>query len=86
MTVLRAGWRLSRVLAHLLAGAWIIRRRFGALDFEQRQALVQDWSRRLLGLLGLQLRLHGELPGRGPLLVLANHISWLDIIVINAAL
>ena len=86
MKILRAGWRLLRVLAHLLNGAWIIRRRFSRLDFEQRQALVQDWSRRLLALLGLQLRVHGELPGRGPLLVLANHISWLDIMVINAAL
>ncbi len=86
MKKLRAAWRLLRVLAHLLAGAWTIRRRFGRLDFEQRQALVQDWSLRLLGHLGLSLRVHGELPGRGPLLVLANHISWLDIIAINAAL
>ena len=51
MKILRAGWRLLRVLAHLLNGAWIIRRRISRLDFEHRQALVQDWSRRLLGLL-----------------------------------
>lgn len=86
MKSLRAAGRLLRVLAHLLSGAWTIRRRFGALAFQQRQALVQAWSRRLLELMGVRLVVHGELPGAGPLLVLANHISWLDIIVIDAAL
>ena len=74
------------MLAHLLSGAWTIRRRFGALDFGQRQALVQAWSRRLLELMGVRLLVHGDLPADGPLVVLANHISWLDIIVIDAAL
>ena len=86
MKSLRAAWRLLRVLVHLLSGAWTIRRRFGALAFEPRQALVQAWSQRLLELMGVRLVVHGELPGDGPLLVLANHISWLDIIVIDAAL
>lgn len=86
MKSLCAAWRLLRVLAHLLSGAWTIRRRFGALAFEPRQALVQAWSQRLLELMGVRLVVHGELPGDGPLLVLANHISWLDIIVIDAAL
>ncbi len=86
MKSLRAAWRLLRVLAHLLSGAWTIRRRFGVLDFGQRQALVQAWSRRLLELMGVRLLVHGELPPDGPLLVLANHISWLDIVVIDAAL
>lgn len=86
MKSLRAAWRLLRVLVHLLSGAWTIRRRFGALDFGQRQALVQAWSRRLLELMGVRLLVHGDLPADGPLVVLANHISWLDIIVIDAAL
>ena len=86
MKSLRAAWRLLRVLVHLVSGAWTIRRRFGALDFEQRQQQVQAWSRRLLELIGVRLLVHGELPVGGPLLVLANHISWLDIIVIDAAL
>lgn len=85
MKSLRAAWRLLRVLIHLLSGAWTMRR-FDALDFGQRQTLVQAWSRRLLDLMGVRLLVHGELPAAGPLLVLANHISWLDIIVIDAAL
>ena len=86
MNSLRAAWRLLLVLGHLLSGAWTIRRRFGTLDSGQRQALVQAWSRRLLELMGVRLLVHGELPAAGQLLVLANHISWLDIIVIDAVL
>jgi 1-acyl-sn-glycerol-3-phosphate acyltransferase len=86
MKSLRAAWRLLRVLVHLLSGAWTIRREFGVMDFEQRQQRVQAWSRRLLDLMGVRLLVSGELPAAGPLLVLANHISWLDIIVIDAVL
>jgi 1-acyl-sn-glycerol-3-phosphate acyltransferase len=86
MKSLRAAWRLLRVLVHLVSGAWTIRRRFGALDFEQRQQQIQAWSRQLLELIGVRLLVHGELPAGGPLLVVANHISWLDIVVIDAAL
>ena len=85
MKSLRAGWRLLRVFAHLVVALWTVERRFGALDAAQRQAWVQGWSRRLLGHLGVVLRVQGEAPATGPLLVLANHVSWLDIVVINAA-
>lgn len=44
--------------------------------------LRQRWSRRLLALLGVELRASGAIePG---CLVVANHISWLDIFVLNA--
>jgi 1-acyl-sn-glycerol-3-phosphate acyltransferase len=35
--------------------------------------------------LGVRLQVVGELPATGPLLVVSNHLSWLDIFVINAA-
>jgi len=43
----------------------------------------QRWSRALLGLLGVELRPTGTAIEPGCLLV-ANHISWLDIFVLNA--
>ncbi len=44
--------------------------------------LRQRWSRRLLALLGVELHANGVIqPG---CLVVANHISWLDIFVLNA--
>lgn len=45
--------------------------------------LRQSWSRRMLSLLGVELGHYGENVARGCLLV-ANHVSWLDIFVINA--
>lgn len=45
------------------------------------------WCRRLCRLLGLKIRVEGEaLPAPGPMLVVANHISWLDVPVIASLL
>ena len=77
--------RIVRALLHVVGGLWTIRRRFSALSVASRQQLVQGWSRDMLGILGVELRLCGVAPSPGPVLVVANHISWLDILVMNAA-
>ena len=41
------------------------------------------WTARLLRVLGVQLSIQGQLPS-GPVLVVANHISWLDIVALHA--
>lgn len=43
----------------------------------------QRWSRKLLAILGIELRVSGADIAPGTLIV-ANHVSWLDIFVINA--
>jgi len=50
---------------------------------DTRLALRQRWSRRLLAILGIRLQVEGPPIEPGCLLV-ANHISWVDIFVINA--
>jgi len=50
----------------------------------RRLRLKQRWSRILLGILGIRLDARLEHAAPGSLLV-ANHISWLDIFAINAA-
>jgi 1-acyl-sn-glycerol-3-phosphate acyltransferase len=47
-------------------------------------ALRQRWSARLLKILGIRLSADAPFIGPGSLIV-ANHVSWLDIFVINAA-
>jgi 1-acyl-sn-glycerol-3-phosphate acyltransferase len=47
--------------------------------------LVRVWSRQMLAILGVELVVQGTPPAHGPLLVVSNHISWLDILVLNAA-
>lgn len=85
MRVLRAAWRLSRALGHGIAGWFTIRFAFPRLSPQQRAERVQRWARRMLQALGIELRLVGSPPAHGPVLLVANHISWLDILVMLAA-
>lgn len=80
----RATWRGLRLLLHLLHGLAVLALRFPLLDEAARRQRVQWWSARLLRLAGLQLQLRGT-ARPGATLLLANHVSWLDIAAIHAA-
>lgn len=80
----RAVGRLLRVLAHLVAGAWTLRFHFSHLSAPQQEARVQQWAQAMLRHMGIDLVVKGPRPPQGPVLLVANHISWLDIIVIHA--
>lgn len=81
----RAAWKGARTLAHLLSGAWTIARVFPQLSEAQREERIRVWARELLGHLAIELIVIGEPPVSGPVLLAANHISWLDIVVMHAA-
>jgi len=85
MKSLRAAWRLWRALLHALVGLATIVFAFPRMNEPQREARVQAWSLTMLALLGVQLELHGSPAPAGPVLLVANHISWLDILVMHAA-
>jgi len=85
MKPLRAAWKLALALAHALAGLATILFLFRDMSQHEREARVQAWSLHMLGLLGVRLELRGRPPAAGPVLLVANHISWLDILVMNAA-
>jgi 1-acyl-sn-glycerol-3-phosphate acyltransferase len=85
MKALVAGWRLARVLGHALGGLYTIKVRFPRLDEPQRQQAVSDWARGMLAVLGVSLQVRGTPAARGPVLIVSNHISWLDILVLHAA-
>jgi 1-acyl-sn-glycerol-3-phosphate acyltransferase len=81
----RAVWRLGRALMHALTGLGVIAVRFPRMNAPQREARVQAWALDMLTLLGVRLELRGQPPVAGPVLLVANHISWLDILVMHAA-
>ena len=85
MRLLRVLAKLLHLLQHIALGWWIIRRHFPLLDDTEREQRVQAWSLRMLQVLGITLKVQGTPPAQGPLLLVANHISWLDIAVIHAA-
>jgi 1-acyl-sn-glycerol-3-phosphate acyltransferase len=78
-------WRGLRAIGHVLHGLWVIRSEFGRLQPTECALLVRTWSRQMLAILGVELVVRGHPPGHGPLLIVANHISWLDILVMDAA-
>lgn len=84
MNPLRATARLCRLSLHLLRGLHTLRTRLPGLDAAGREQAVRDWSLAALRILGVHLQVLGEPPSAGPLLVVANHLSWLDIIALNA--
>ena len=85
MTTLRALYRLLCVSGWVVWGMVVVHTRFGGWSVQRRGLEVQQWSRRMLQAMGVQLRVVGNAPQTGPLLVVANHVSWLDILVLNAA-
>lgn len=78
-------WKFLRGLWHVLMGMWTIYLRFPQLNPAQREMRVQAWSLQFLALWDIHLRVLGQPVSSGPALMVANHISWLDILVIHAA-
>ncbi len=85
MKALRALWRLSLACVHVLRAWLTITMVFDRLSPAQRGERVELWAKEMLRLLGVDLQVHGVVPHDGPVLLVSNHISWLDIVVIHAA-
>lgn len=79
-----AAWRLLLTCLHLVHGILVIRLRFGQLDAAGRHARIQWWSSKLLRRLGITVTVQGT-ARPGATLLVANHVSWLDIAAIHAA-
>ena len=86
MRTLRALSRLIGVLQWVLRGWWRVRMARGFVQSSpQDQAReVEAWARGMLRIMGIDVRIEGT-PAVGPVLMAANHISWLDILVMHAA-
>ncbi|HTH93867.1 MAG TPA: lysophospholipid acyltransferase family protein [Rhodocyclaceae bacterium] len=83
----RTLFRLLRVALHLLQGSLTVAFFYPWLNESQRLWLKKRWSRQLLAILGVRLRYRGQLQADATLpngLIVANHISFLDIFVVNA--
>lgn len=67
---------------HLFTGLVICALVFPWVGSARRHARIRAWSRRLLGICGVSLEQEGVALAHA--LVVANHVSWLDIFVINS--
>ena len=74
-----------RLVLHLLHGVWIIAVRFPRLTEAAKLEVNRAWSIKMLRLAGMRLVVHhDERRIDHGALVVGNHISWLDIYVVNA--
>jgi 1-acyl-sn-glycerol-3-phosphate acyltransferase len=76
--------KLLHTALHVVGGLLTILLLFPALDSAQRQLRVQRWSAAMLSAMGVQLKVDGRIQHAGPLMVVANHISWLDITALHS--
>lgn len=97
MRALLAPLRAALLLLHVLAGIGIAAAVFPWLWQRQRDRIIGLWSHLLLAICGARLLVTGaDLPvarsgagiggGQAGRLLLANHVSWLDVFAILAAL
>lgn len=81
----RAAGRLLRALAHIAGGMWTILTLFPRIGQPAKEARVQIWAMAMLKLVGIELAVRGTPAADGPVLLVANHLSWLDIVVLHAS-
>ncbi|MET9933354.1 MULTISPECIES: lysophospholipid acyltransferase family protein [unclassified Streptomyces] len=86
------GAGLPRAVARLTAGAGavllgvLLAPAAALLPPAARFALVRLWTRTVVRAFGVRVRYGGSPVATGPLLVVANHVSWLDVPLLAAVL
>ena len=77
-----------RLLSAFGQAFWILWIKFPKLNKEHKLLEIQKWSQRTLDVIGIQV-LHEAQPDQlkssvSPLLSVANHVSWVDALIIQA--
>lgn len=78
-------FRILRVCVHLIVGLWSCALIFPLTDAAGRAWRIKHWSLKLVAICGVRIEI-SQLPGAqaaARALIVANHVSWLDIFVIN---
>jgi 1-acyl-sn-glycerol-3-phosphate acyltransferase len=73
------------LIALLFLGLAVLTFRFPMIDGDAQQAWIKRWSIWVSRTLGLKISVKGQIdPSIKSALIVANHSSWLDIVVINS--
>jgi 1-acyl-sn-glycerol-3-phosphate acyltransferase len=77
---------LLRLAVHLAVGLVKCGLLFPFLDHAGKERRIQKWSAQLIAICGVTLQLNNVAKAEpaSPALIICNHISWLDIFVINS--
>ncbi|MEW6133027.1 MAG: lysophospholipid acyltransferase family protein [Pseudomonadota bacterium] len=77
--------RLTRLGLHLLLGLFRAAVMFGFYTMTTRDRVISRWSAKLLEILGIRIVASTPPEFTHGALLVANHVSWLDVFVIHAA-
>ncbi|MTV40054.1 lysophospholipid acyltransferase family protein [Duganella radicis] len=78
-------FRLARVMLHVFKGMAICATVFPWIGQEKRNGHIRRWSTRLLAMCNVTVELApGSAPALAHSMVVANHVSWLDIFVVHS--
>jgi 1-acyl-sn-glycerol-3-phosphate acyltransferase len=74
-----------RLVMHLFHGM-LLAVIYPHLNQGRQRHILKTWSRQLLAIFNIGIQIEGQQPmrGEGGCLMVANHVSWLDIFVMNA--
>jgi 1-acyl-sn-glycerol-3-phosphate acyltransferase len=77
---------LAQLVLHLLVGVTKAALLLPLVGRARRTELIRRWSLRVLAILGVRLDVRGEVPdvSAAGVMFVANHISWLDIYLLDA--
>lgn len=84
--LLTRAWRLLRMHLLLARGVLTVLTIYRGASQERRAELLRNWTRDLLAVLHVKLAVRGtppRVPG-GRTVVVGNHLSWLDVYLVNA--
>lgn len=83
--ILASALRGARLALHISYGM-LLAVFYPYLNQTRQRRILKRWSRQLLNILNIGIQIEGHQPARSEdgCLMVANHVSWLDVFVLNA--
>jgi 1-acyl-sn-glycerol-3-phosphate acyltransferase len=83
---MRRWLRVSRLALHVARGLFIAAVFFPFQSEARRKGEIRRWSAQLLAILAVRVQMHGVPTIERPLMLVGNHVSWVDIFAVNSVL
>jgi 1-acyl-sn-glycerol-3-phosphate acyltransferase len=79
------GWRFTRLILHVAWGCVYSGLTFPFYGSARQMRAIRNFARGILRILNVRVKVEGEIPdARARTVIVANHVSWLDIWVVHA--
>lgn len=89
MNTLRGTWRLFRLITHLIKGLLLSYTRLRDIPernlTKKQHEIIRTWLHQAAEIIGVDIQVRGT-PSKRTVFVVANHVSWLDILIIASVL